>query len=91
MQNNLNNEVKSKVIQAISEITGFDEEDITMDSSLEEDIGVDMIQTFPKIMQNLNQNMDNQLPLRNIDFVNELKYADTVGELVEVIKSEVEF
>lgn len=86
-----NRTIKDIVIQAINEVTGVDTEEITLDAHVEDDLGIDLVTTFPKIMQEINLNMGGQLPLRDPEFVADLKEAETVGELVDVIGAELEY
>jgi acyl carrier protein len=83
--------IKDTVIQAINEVTGVDTDEITIDAHIEDDLGIDLVSTFPKIMQEINFNMNSQLPLRDPKFVEDLKDAETVGELVDVISAELEY
>ncbi len=74
------------VSQAIQEVTGLEEADITLDASLEEDLGVDMLSDFPAIITEINHQLEIKLPLQNQDFIEDLKECETVAELVDLIE-----
>jgi acyl carrier protein len=67
----------------ITETTGNDLEDITLDADLQEDLGINMISEFPVIISKLQQAIpDVTLPIHMV------KDCATVAELVEVIDEE---
>lgn len=74
------------VSQSIQEISGLDESDVTLDASLEDDLGLDMLSDFPAIITEINQQVEVKLPLQNHDFIEELKNCETVAELVDLIE-----
>ena len=80
------NSVYQIVSQSIQEVTGLEENDITLDASLEEDLGLDMLSDFPAIITEINHHLDIKLPLQNQDFISDLKDCETVAELVDLIE-----
>lgn len=79
------------VASAVSDVTGLDVSDVTLDSALEDDLGLDMVESFPKIMREVNEQLDGVLPLSERNFVNDLKSCETIAELVDLIEVESEF
>jgi len=79
------------VANAIQEVTGLDASEITLDADLAEDLEIDQLQAFPHIMKLINQSLDDELPLRNANFISELKKCETVADLVDLVESESEF
>lgn len=71
----MNDEVKSKVIEAIAEVADFEPGDITMGDRLLEDLGMDSLD-FAKLEQNLEERLEIDVDPRSLQGV------ITVGELV---------
>lgn len=79
------------VAEVVSEVTGLDPVDVTYDASLEDDLGLDMMESFPRIMRGINEQLDGALPLSDKLFVADIKACETIAELVDLIESESEF
>lgn len=72
------------VQRVITEVTGNDIEDITIDADLEDDLGIDMVREFPAIVIKLQKELDVTLPVKTV------KECATVAELVELLDDERE-
>lgn len=83
--------ISAIVNKNITEVLGVGEDEITIDADLENDLGIDMLEAYPKIIKRINQDLDGILPLSDRYFVRELKRAETVGELIEVVETEAEY
>ncbi len=70
------------VQQVISDITGNDLEDITLDALIEDDLGVNMMTEFLPIIKGIQKQVDVILPIK------EVKHCLTIAELVELIDEE---
>lgn len=80
------------IIKAITEVTGLDADDISLDSALdEEDLSIDMVESFPRIIASINEQLDHQLPVQDPVFRTELKACETIAELVDVIETEYQY
>ncbi len=74
----------SVVQQVVSDVTGNDMEDITLDALLEDDLGINMVTEFLPILKGIQKQVDVILPIR------EVKNCLTVAELVELVDEERE-
>jgi acyl carrier protein len=74
-----------QVVQhVISEATGNDPEDITLDAALADDLGIEMLTDFLPIVKGIQKHIDVILPTQ------EVKRCLTVAELVELVDEERE-
>lgn len=87
--NSQDKSTKDAILEIISQQTGLELDQITLDSEWEE-LGIDMVETFPKIVTQANIYFDHQLPLRDQQFINELKASETIGDFIILIETEVE-
>lgn len=72
------------VQRVISEVTGNNLEDITLDADLENDLGIDMRTEFLAIITRIQRSIDVVLPISDV------KNCLTVAELVELVEEERE-
>jgi len=78
-----------KLINLLSEITANDFNEISTESSLEDDLGIIFEDDLKKIVVKINNTFD--ISLTNSDVLTELEESNsTVGELVKLIDDEIE-
>ncbi len=90
MTENNSNNTKKIIQEIISTQTGLELDQITVDAAWSE-LGIDMIDTFPRIVALINQSLKEELPLQDPDFIQEIKQTETVGDFIDIVNTELEF
>jgi hypothetical protein len=84
-----NLDIINQLRQLLAEATGNELEEIFSESHLQEDLNIDLMEDFPRLMAKINHGFEINLKIEEV--LNELEEAgETVGELSKLIKDEYE-
>ena len=79
----------NKLRQLLAEATGNELEEIFPESHFQEDLNIDLMEDFPRLMAQINYRFEINLKIEEV--LNELEEAgESVGELAKLIKDEYE-
>lgn len=86
-------ELYQVIADVIVEVAGIEPEEISLDSHLEDDLGIDRLLTYPRIIKIVDERLRSHggLPLKDDSFMAELRECETLGELVDLIEVESKF
>lgn len=89
VENNQENEVFEKLRELLAFATGHSVEEILTTSLLEEDLGINLEEDFPRLIAVINQSFEIELEIYHV--LNELDEAeDSVEQLSKLVEEEIE-
>ena len=89
VEDNQKNEVFKKLRELLAFATGHSVEEIFTTSLLEEDLGINLEEDFPRLIAVINQSFEIELEIYHV--LNELEEAeDSVEQLAKLVEEEVE-
>ncbi|MBT4124422.1 MAG: hypothetical protein HN981_01430 [Candidatus Pacebacteria bacterium] len=89
VEDNQENEVFKKLRELLAFATGHSVEEIFTTSLLEEDLGINLEEDFPRLIAVINQSFEIELEIYHV--LNELEEAeDSVEQLAKLVEEEVE-